>query len=89
MIGFSSMAVAVANWGGRHMGGDGDWMWLWGGLMMCFWLSVIGLIVWVVARGQHHHQPSGAEHARAILAERLARGEINPEEYNERLRHLR
>ena len=88
MIGFASLVPAIAGWSDNHMGGGG-WMWLWGAFMVLFWLSVIGVIVWAVIRGQHHHQPSSSEHARGILAERLARGEIEPEEYNERLGHLR
>lgn len=88
MIGFASLVPVAADWNDNHMGGGG-WMWLWGSLMMLFMVAVIGLIVWLVARGPQHHQPSSSEHARGILAERLAHGEIDPDEYNERLRHLR
>ena len=87
MIGFASLVPAVADWNDNHMG-NGGWMWLWGSLMMLLMVAVVGLVVWLAARGPQHHQRSGTENARAILAERLARGEIAPEEYNERLRHL-
>lgn len=95
MFGVMSLAAALAaDWDG-HMGGDAHgWMWLWGTLMMALFVAVIALVVWLIARGTHGHPsatpPTSAptDHARAILAERLARGEIDPEEYQERLRHL-
>ncbi len=87
MIGVASLVSAVADWNDNHMG-NGGWMWIWGSLMMLVIVAVIGLVVWIAVRGTQQHQPSGTHNARAILAERLARGEIAPEEYNERLRHL-
>ena len=87
MIGITSSIAVVADWNDNHMGGDG-WMWLWGSLMMLFMIAVVGLIVWLAARGPHQQQQSGTANARAILADRMARGEIAPEEYRERLQHL-
>ena len=86
MIGFTSSAAVVADWGDHHMWDGGAWFVM--GLMMMLGLAVVGLIVWAVARGGQHRPPSGLEAARSILAERLARGEIPPEEYRERLQHL-
>ena len=65
------------------------WGWLLGAIgMVAFW----GLIVWgiwffvtSVTRSPDHDHPSGG--ARQILDERLARGEIDAEEYR-RLRDL-
>ncbi|HZQ99086.1 MAG TPA: SHOCT domain-containing protein [Chloroflexota bacterium] len=55
-------------------------------LMPLVWLLVVGLIVFVVAR--RWQGPSGLGQAREILAERLARGDISPSEYRERLEAL-
>ena len=76
------------------MGRGGGRMWLWGTLMVVLFVAVVGLIVWLIARGPHSQAPAApaasapTDQARAILAERLARGDIDPEEYQERLRHL-
>ena len=60
--------------------------------MMILIVALIGLIVWAIIwetrraggrTGGHPH-----DRAREILAERLARGEITPEEYQEISRHL-
>jgi putative membrane protein len=74
---------------GDHMGG---WGWGWGVLIMILIVALIALIVWGIiwatrrvggrTGGHPHHR------AREILAERLARGEITPEEYQEISRHL-
>ena len=64
-----------------------------------FWLLLIGFVIfWVVRRGRVDHS-SHSHYASApttptsrpidILAERYARGEINTEEYRERLEQLR
>ncbi|WP_222869915.1 SHOCT domain-containing protein [Actinomadura decatromicini] len=89
-------ALAIAGQGDRwgHMGNDGwsGWMWLWGTLMMLFWIAVIGAAVWLVVRAATQRRaepPTGRERARELLAERYARGEISTEEYDERLAKLR
>lgn len=73
---------------GMMDGGNGNgWMWVMGGLMLLLVVAVIGLIAWAIARGTPRSaQPY--DRAREILAERLARGEITPEEYRERVQHL-
>jgi putative membrane protein len=72
-----------------HMNGwGGGWMWLWGALMM---VIVAVAIVWLVratASGSRGSASSSSDHARSILAERYARGELTTEEYRERLDHL-
>jgi putative membrane protein len=79
---------------GMHDGGDAHWWaWLIGlGVLM---LLVI-LVVWAVLRMTQSHATGAAASAPAprssaedVLADRLARGEINPEEYRERLAALR
>jgi putative membrane protein len=75
-----------------QMWGDGDHMdgWGWGWLMMLVLVVVVGLVVWGIVRSTQHptaHHPH--DRAREILAERLASGEITPDEYQERVAHLR
>lgn len=47
-------AVAVADpddrWGHMDGGGWSGWMWMWGPLMMIFWIAVIGVAVWLIVR---------------------------------------
>jgi putative membrane protein len=56
----------------------------WWPLLWLFWLSVIGLLIFVfVRRGRRRVS------AEEILAERYARGEIGADEYRERLANLK
>jgi putative membrane protein len=71
---------------------SGGWAWwqaglMWGG-MIAFW-SLLGWAVYALVKGiaRKPEPPSGDDGARSILDQRLARGEISPEEY-ERLRSL-
>ncbi len=86
MIGFTSLVGTIARWDNDHMWGGGAWFFM--TLMMLLGVAIVGLVIWLVARGGQHQPASGLEAARSILAERLARGEIPPEEYRERLQHL-
>lgn len=65
---------------------DGGWGVLW---MIGSWAFVVAIVVLVVraftSRSERPQQPKGA---RAILDERLARGEISEDEYRERSRVL-
>lgn len=87
--------VAQRDWD-DHMWANGGWMWFWGTLMMIGSVAAIALIVWLIVRVSHPQAPPGAmgpddgmTRARAILAERYARGEISTEEYQERVAGLR
>jgi len=60
--------------------GMGFWGWA---MMLAFWLLVVGLILWTV-RSTATDKGSGEGAALRILDERLARGEIDPGEYEER-----
>jgi putative membrane protein len=74
---------------GRMDGGDGHpWMWVWGALMLLLLVVASGLAVWAIVRSTCHDAPHPHDRAREILAERLARGEITPEEYRERVEQL-
>ena len=88
MHGIAPLIGIIADWNDNHMWGGGGWGWFAMTLMMVFGAVMIGLVVWVLARGGQARRPDGIENARAILAERLARGEVTPDEYRERLQHL-
>jgi putative membrane protein len=69
--------------GGYHDGmGGGDWV-----LMAIFWITLLAVIVWAVVRlvpgrreaGHERREPEPLE----ILDRRLARGEIDPDEYRQ------
>lgn len=78
--------------GSPRLGGDGDgWMWLWGPLMMAVWIGLIAVVVWAIVRRPDSRPapPQPGDRAREILAERYARGEIDGDEYRERLEALR
>jgi putative membrane protein len=70
---------------------DHGWFWLWP-LVPLFWLLVVFLLLrlffWRGRRGPWAYRGYGGPDARAILAERYARGEITHDEYRERLSHL-
>jgi putative membrane protein len=67
-----------------HWDHNGLW-WFPFGLL---WLAVLATVIWLVVRTVRQDNRSGAERARAILAERYARGEVSVEEYRERLNEL-
>jgi putative membrane protein len=72
--------------------GDGHhWFWFWP-LVPLFWLLVffffLRLFFWRGRRGPWAYDGPRESNARAILAERYARGEITYDEYRERLGHL-
>ena len=66
-----------------YMHGIGAWGWL---TMLVFWAVVIGLIVWTVRSTTS--APRDEDTPRRILDERLARGEIDLDDYEERRRVL-
>jgi putative membrane protein len=82
--------LASAGDGGWH-GWDGGW-WVARLAFLTLWiLLVLFLLRWFVFGrwGRRGWGPNGVERARAILAERYARGEIDANEYQERLERLR
>ena len=77
--------------------GGGAWMWVFGGLMMVGVLVLIGLVVWAVTAATNRGAAAaatspadvgGRTRTRQVLDERYARGELNSEEYTERLHTL-
>jgi putative membrane protein len=95
MYALQNAAVYASVHGGPHDDWGGGYWWIWRLGMLLLWIVLIGLAIWWFRRcgrgwaGRHeHHEVSGVERARGILAERFARGEINAEEYRERLGQL-
>ncbi|MDQ3822860.1 MAG: SHOCT domain-containing protein [Actinomycetota bacterium] len=65
--------------------GHGGWWPLW----LLFWVAVIaaiGTLAWRLVRRGRREEP--LDRARAVLAERFARGELSGDEYRERLAQL-
>ena len=93
----TALADLYGHMDGRgHMDGwdDSGWMWILGTIMMLAIVALIGVGIWALLRSQSRHTSEAGvvdatASARAILAERFARGEISAEEYRERLDHLR
>ena len=70
----------------------GGWAWWQAGLMWAAMIAFWGLLIWaayalITNLTRKPGQQRGSGDARSILDERLARGEISPEEY-QRLREL-
>jgi len=66
---------------------NGYWFGFAGLLMLLFWVVVIGGIVWLglaLSRQPHAHSGVGGSTALRILEERLARGEIDTDEFRTR-----
>src|SRR5512132_730451 len=70
-----------------HMGGGG-W-WLWGMLMMIVVLAAIGVVIWLIVRSVHMGGGGTTRSPRDVLNDRYARGEIDTEDYEERISRLR
>jgi putative membrane protein len=70
------------------MGGGGEHWWVVAPFFWALWVAVIGTVLFLVLRGRSRRW-HGDERAKAILAERFARGEISSEEFRERLEALR
>lgn len=64
--------------------------WLLMGVGMVVWLAVIALVVWLVVRAVNPRTGGpGSESAEELLRRRFAAGEIDAEEYRQRLEVLR
>jgi putative membrane protein len=81
--------VAEADQWSHHGWNGAGWMWLWGTVMLALWVALIAGAVWVIARRPEPRAGPPAGRAREILAERYARGEIDADEYRDRLETLR
>jgi|SwirhisoilCB1_FD_contig_41_11759880_length_355_multi_3_in_0_out_0_1 putative membrane protein len=69
--------------------GDSEYWWIGRLIMFLFFIVLIALFFWFMRRNAWgHHEPTPMERAQGILAERYARGEIDGEEYRERMSQL-
>lgn len=77
-----------------HYFDGSDWggWWVFMGLMMlAFWVLVAAVLVWLARRsgwGSPGGMPPAAPPPEEVLAQRLARGELDVEEYERRLEAL-
>lgn len=77
------------------MGGWGTFGWLWMVIPLLFWGGLLVLIAWAITRafpggrGENSSGERRPESAEEVLRDRFARGEVDAEEYEERLRVLR
>jgi putative membrane protein len=67
--------------------GSDEWGHPWWPLWLLFWAALIGTTLWLIVRRRNRRDPY--DNARALLAERFARGELSGEEYRGRLDELR
>lgn len=82
-----------SNW--HHGWGSGSWVWM-TIMMVIFWGGLAWFAVSLIRRGTHAPQHSAVGPPpppppltpHAILAERLARGDIEPDDYHRRLDSL-
>jgi putative membrane protein len=80
--------------------GMSGWMWVWGAALIIVVLVLVGGLVWAMVATTANRRPSADDRpmdgarptsdssARQILDERYARGELDTEEYRERLQTL-
>ena len=86
--------AVLADWDdGRMMhDGNGSGWWAVALVMLVVVIAAVVLVVWLATRAKPQRGPPPGDPnlgAKQILGERLARGEIEPAEYQERLTHLR
>ena len=93
----SAQLVADRGWGMNREGRFDGHPWLAALCMAVLIGGLVFLLVWAFGRGRHPQQaaPAGpavlppTHNAESILAERLARGEISPDDYRTSLAALR
>ena len=69
-----------------YYGGSGSMGWIWMAFsMIAFWGVVAGLVIYTVrALGHSRDNIQPASAALSVLEERMARGEISPEEFTQK-----
>jgi len=72
----------IGSWGDGH-----EHWWIVAPFFWALWFAVLGTIVYLLVRRRPRWH--GDDRAKAILAERFARGELSAEEFRERLDVLR
>lgn len=88
-VGRLEEAITVMYWYGDHMSGWG-WALMTVGTITFWALVIVGIVLLVRYLGHSGQQPTQPTHTpEQLLAERFARGEIDQEEYRDRLATLR
>jgi putative membrane protein len=72
---------------GDHM--DGGWWWVMGIGWLVFLAAIVTIVVLLVRRSDHRGNRGGRSGPEDLLGERLARGEIDEDEYRRRRDALR
>ncbi len=72
---------------GGHM--DGGWWWVMGIGWLVFLAAIIVIVLLLVRRSDHRATTDSRSRPEGLLAERLARGEIDEDEYGRRRAALR
>jgi putative membrane protein len=73
--------------GGGHMGGG--WWWVMGIGWLVFLAAIVVIVVLFMRRSDHRGADAARSGPENVLAERLARGEIDEDEYRRRRDALR
>lgn len=87
MSAVTAAILAGPEWANGPWQDGGGPPWPLGPLLLTAWVALIALGFWLIAR--RRREPSAAERAMGIVAERYARGDITSEEYQERAEELR
>lgn len=77
----TTFAVLASDSNGWH---HGHW---WIGFPI-LWALLLGALIFLLWQRGRRYPPDGGDSAKRILGERFARGEINADEYRERLAQL-
>jgi putative membrane protein len=74
-----------------YYGHDGSVAWWWMFPMMFVFLVAVAAVVWALLNANRSHLPQSSQSVgpEEVLAHRLARGEIDIDEFRERLEALR
>ena len=84
------VANVLADFNDHMMNGGGGGRWIWGVLIMVVMVAIVALVVWLIVRSSHGNVGGrSSSSAKEILSERFARGEIDADEYHDRLSKLR
>jgi putative membrane protein len=77
----TTFAVLASDSNGWH---HGHW-WI---AFPILWVILLGALIFLLWQRGRRYPPDGGDSAKRILGERFARGEINADEYRERLTQL-
>ncbi len=88
LLAFATRLADPGNGNNMMWDNNNGGMWLWGTLITLVVVAAIGVAVWLTMRGTRQPHTPTPNRAREILDERLARGELSADDYQERLKVL-